>query len=88
MYCLIGEDRPSLELTALCYRMRLQLPALISMRRLPNSFLRDAGLYQDTRYISIYSLSLEICTNRLIGEIRRPFDTVDGPLAPFLCSMY
>jgi hypothetical protein len=40
-----------------CYRMRLLLPALISTRRLLNSFLRDAGLYQDTRYFSIPELA-------------------------------
>lgn len=34
------------------YRMRLLLLVLISMRRPPNSCLRDAGLYQATRYVS------------------------------------
>jgi hypothetical protein len=40
-----------------CYRMRLLLLALISTRRLLSSFLRDAGLYQDTRYFSIPELA-------------------------------
>ena len=37
---------------SLCaFRTKLLLPAQISMRRPPNSFPRDAGLYQATRYV-------------------------------------
>jgi hypothetical protein len=46
------------ELTALCYRMRLLLPAPISTKRPPASSPRDAGLYLDTRYVTFQSLDL------------------------------
>ena len=54
----------------------------ISMRRLPNSFPRDAGLYQATRYDSTDIVTLFI-SDLLIGEIRRPLGAVDNHLASF-----
>jgi hypothetical protein len=41
-------------------RMKLLLPVQISMRRHPNSFQRDAGLYQATRYVETLQTTFKL----------------------------
>ncbi len=70
------------------FRTKLLLPAQISMRRHLNSFPRDAGLYQGTRYVPPLGLLSQL-TSLLIfttGEIRRSLDSLDNSSASFPTS--
>lgn len=57
--CRCGRIGYWIELTGLLYRMRLQPPVPISMRRPPSLSPRDAGMCQDTRCVSTRILILK-----------------------------
>jgi hypothetical protein len=81
MYRLVSAEE-RIELIGLCYRMRSQQPGPILMRKLLNSFPRDAGLYQATRYVFLHATYMHML-NSYLGKIRRPLVALDSYLTSF-----
>lgn len=83
---IIGLDRKDGTDLLCAFRTKLLLLAQISMRRLLNSFQRDAGLCQATRYVLSLLSCLYILANFFPGEIRRPLNSLDNSSASFPMS--